>query len=102
MDTQQTPAIAVDHLVKRRRGAAHFEADIEALLHAQSLLDPGQRLAARVNRERRTKPPRERQAPGIDIGHDHMARSRVADHGGGHDPDGPGAGDQHVLAQNWK
>ena len=40
------------------------------------------------------------EAVGVDVGDDDVARAGVAGDGGGHDADGAGAGDQHVLAQH--
>ena len=40
------------------------------------------------------------QAVRIDVGDDDVARAGVPGHGGGHDADGPGAGDEHVLAEH--
>ena len=36
----------------------------------------------------------------IDVGDDHVAGAGMARHGGGHDADGPGAGDQHIFAEH--
>ena len=44
--------------------------------------------------------PRQLEPVGVDVGDDDVARARVADDGGRHDPDRPGAGDQHVLAEH--
>ncbi len=43
---------------------------------------------------------RQVQPIGVHVGDDDVARSGVAHHRGRHDADGPGPGDQHVLAQH--
>jgi hypothetical protein len=36
---------------------------------------------------------------GVHVGDDHVARASMPGHGGGHDADGTGAGDQYILAE---
>ena len=55
---------------------------------------------ADVDGQRRAHLPRQLEAVGIDVGDHDVPRAGVADDRGGHDPDRPGAGDQHVLAQH--
>ncbi len=43
---------------------------------------------------------RQVEAVGIDVGDDGVAGAGVADDGGGHDADGAGAGDEHILTQH--
>ena len=84
------------------RIAGHFQADVEALLHAQFALGVGDRLRADVDGHRGAKPPGKIEAIRVHVGDDDVAGAGVADDRRRHDPDRPGAGDQHVLAQDGK
>ena len=86
---------------KASRVARHLQAHVEALLHAQLLLDA--RRCSRVRTSTASVAPillGQFQAVGIDVGDDDVARAGVPDDGRGHDADRPGAGDQHVFAQH--
>ena len=67
-----------------------------------SLLGVGDRVRADVDGQRGAHPPGQVQAIGIDVGDDDVAGAGVPDDRRRHDPDRPGAGDQHVLAQHGK
>ena len=58
------------------------------------------RLLADVDGQGRAHAAGQLQPVGIHVGDDHVAGAGMADHGGGHDADRPGAGDQHVFAQH--
>ena len=102
-DAEQGDLAAVvhgaDHVAQRLGVARHFEADVEALVH----VDLGHHLrAASAGRARtaRVAPIRagEREAVVVDVGDDDVARADMAADRDRHQADRPGAGDQHVLA----
>ena len=86
-----------DHVAHRARLARHLEADVEALLHAQLVLCLPERGRAHVHRPGDACFARELEAVVAHVGDDDEAGPVVASHLGSHDPDRPGAGDQHVL-----
>ena len=88
----------IEHLVQRRRRAAHLQADVEALAHAEPVHDGSSPRSATLTGTTSATCGGERQAVRIDVGDDDVARADMAGDGGGHDADRPGAGDQHVLA----
>ena len=89
----------VEQLIEGRRRAAHLERDVEALGHLElahhvarglpSTRRPATTSATSAASARRIR---------VDVGDHHVPRADVARHGAGHDADRPGAGDQHVLA----
>ena len=84
--------------LERRRRAAHLQADVEALLHLQAGHDVADVLLGDIDRRHVGDLCCEIEPNGIDVGDDDMAGAGMAGHGGGHDADRPGAGDQHILA----
>ena len=89
-----------EHVVERGRAARHLEPDVEALGHAELALRVRDRALADVERVRHADAPRQLEPVGVHVGDDDVPRARVADDGGRHDPDRPGARDQHVLAEH--
>ena len=65
-----------------------------------SLLHIGELLLAHVDGQRDAQFFGQFEAVRVDVGDHDEARAGVARHRGGHDADGAGAGDQHVLAQH--
>src|SRR5580700_7471216 len=90
------------HVLKSHRVSRHFEANVEALFHAQLLLNFFQRTCTRISGQSRTHPPCELKSFGIEVGDHDMARTCVSRYRGSHDADGPSASDQHILAKQGK
>ena len=88
----------LDHLVERALVARHLEPDVEALLHPEARHHLGEVLLGHVDRHHVGDAGGEREAVGVDVGDDDMARADMARHRRRHDADRPRAGDQHVLA----
>ena len=92
-------AHVADHRVERIGVARHFEPDIEALDHAQFLLNIRDLFVAHVERSRDAHLPREVKPVGVDVGDHHIACARVATHRRGHDAYWSRAGDQDIFAE---
>jgi hypothetical protein len=103
-DTQHGNAAAVihgaQHLAQRHGVARHFEAHVEAFFHAEIFHGLVQGFARHVEAWRRPSWRRELEAVVVHVGDDHVARAAVTRNGHGHDADGAGAGDEHVLADH--
>src|SRR5581483_6297856 len=103
-DPEQRDPAAVghvrEHAPERVGVAGHLESDVEALRHPELALDVVQLALAHVDRERRAHPPGELEPVGVHVGHDDVARTRMADDRARHAPDRPRARDQHVLAEH--
>ena len=82
------------------RVAAHLEAHVETLVHAEFLLHIGEFFFGHIHRARHTHALGQVEPVFVDVGDHHVPRAGVPGDGGGHDPDWPRAGHQHVLAQH--
>ena len=80
------------------RVARHFQADVETLDHAEVAHGLADGLVGDVDHPARAHPGGEAEAVVVDVGDHHEAGAHMAADGGGHDADGPGPGNQHVLA----
>lgn len=96
------PAVAhtIDHLPEGFGAAGHFQANVEALLHAKIIDDGLKGLFGWVDGNGGPQLTGEFEAVRIDIGNDDMARTGMLDDGGGHASDGAGAGDEDILAED--
>ena len=72
----------IDHLVERRGRAAHFEADVEAFLHAEPVHHLAEVLRLDVDRHDVGDLGGERQPLRVHVGDDDMARADMAGDGG--------------------
>ncbi|MCY1356045.1 hypothetical protein D9M69_424840 [compost metagenome] len=88
----------VDHVAEGRRRPRHFETDIKALGHADRLHHVGEVLLRGVDDVIDADALGERQPRRVDVGDHHLARTRALGNQCPHDADRPGAGDEHVLA----
>lgn len=88
----------VDHGVEGDGVAGHFQADVEAFLHADLALDVGEFFFGNINGARRAHTGGEGEAVGVDVGDDDFSCARLPRDGGGHATDRAGAGDEHVFA----
>ncbi|GAA3209727.1 hypothetical protein GCM10020256_07200 [Streptomyces thermocoprophilus] len=86
-----------DHLAQRGGVAGHLQADVEAFAQAEFALAVGDGGAGDVQGEAGAELAGEVEAFLADVGDDDMAGAGVLGDGGGHQADGAGAGDQHVL-----
>ncbi len=91
-----------DHLVEGRGISRHFQAYVEPLAHAKAGADRRQVLGGDVDRDHVGHPRRQVQPRLVHVGDDHVTRADMARDRGGHDADGPRAGDQHVLSDQRK
>ena len=82
--------------------ARHFQADVEAFLHAQFVLGVGDELRADVDGQRRAHAAGQLEPIRIHVGDDDIAGPGMTGHRGRHDADRPRAGHKHVLAQHGK
>ena len=89
---------ALEHVGKGRGHARHLEADVEALGHAELRHHVAELRLADVDRARRAHSPREVEPVVVDVGDHDVARADVPRDRRRHDADRPGAGDEHVLA----
>ena len=80
--------------------SGHFEADIEAFLHAEALLDFGDGDFAGIDGDGGSHIAGQVQAEGVEVGDGDVAGAGVADDGDGHEADGACAGDEHVFAED--
>ncbi len=81
-------------------GAAHFQRHVVAGGDTQLMADIAQVFLGDVDRADIGHLAGQGQAVGIDVGQGDAARPGEFGDGGGHDADGPSAGDQDVLAQH--
>ena len=88
----------LEHLGEGLGRAGHLHPDVEALRHAQALHHVAQLLAPDVHGARGAHLRGEPQPVVVHVGDHDVARAHVAGDGGGHDADGAGARDEHVLA----
>ncbi len=86
------------HVVECFRIAGHLEPDVEALVNVLGAHRLVEIFPGHVHEMRRPHFAGQLQAVVVDIGDHHVPRADEATYTGGHDADGPGAGDQHVLA----
>src|SRR5579863_3388936 len=88
-----------DHFAEGGRVARHFQTYVEALAHAECFLGARDRVVFNVERQVDFHFACEIQSIIVNVGDHHVACTGVADHGGGHDADGAGTGNQDVFAQ---
>jgi hypothetical protein len=91
-----------EHLAEGVGIARHLEADVEALLHVELLLDVFEWCRAGVDGTGDADFLSQIATVLVGIGDDNVAGSGMARHGGGHDADGTGSGDKDVFAENGK
>lgn len=91
-----------EHLAKGGGVAGHLEADVEAFLHVQLLLDLGEGGGAGIDGKGYADFCGEIAPVLIGVGDDDVASACVSSHGGGHDADGTGTGDENVFAEYGK
>ena len=89
-----------EHVVERGRVPAHLEADVEPLLHPELRLRVRDRALAHVQGEGHAHLPGELQPVGVHVGDDDVSGAGVPDDRRRHQPDRPGARDQHVLTEH--
>ena len=93
-------AQVVDHVAEGRGVAGHFQTDVEALFHAELPLHLAELAGAHIQGHRGPQLPGQAQPIIVQIGNHDKASAGVSGDGRGHDADGAGAGDQHVLPQH--
>src|SRR4051794_4372034 len=92
-----------DHLGECRGNARHFEPDVEALLHAELLLNVFKILFLYVDRDRNISEFFSKFEPiWIDVRDHDVASPGVAGDGGRHYTDRAGAGNEDVFAKDLK
>ena len=89
-----------EHIAEGVGVAGHFEAYVEALLHAELLLEVFERGGAGIDGAGDAYFFCEGAAVLIGVGDDDVAGTGVAGDSGGHDADGTGAGDEDVFSED--
>src|SRR5680860_652618 len=92
----------MEHLSQRLRASGHLHAKIEALFHTKIGHHIVKGLSPDIDRPFYPQRMSQVQPVGVDVGDHHMAGTDPLCDGGGHEPDRPSTGDDHVFANNWK
>ena len=91
-----------EHLAEGAGIAGHLQADVEALMHVEFLLDLFERCGTRVDGEGDSNFGGELAAVLVGVRDDDVAGSGVASYSSRHDADGTGSRDEDVFAEDGK